>query len=369
MKILLLSRYEPQGASSRMRFYQFLPMLQAAGIECVVSPLLTDSMVSEKYQFGRYAPHKLLKRYLTRIADLLQRHNFDLVWIEKEALPWMPAWLETCLLHNLPYVLDFDDAIFHNYDLNNRPWVRAIFGRRIDRLMCKARLVIAGNDYLAERAIAAKAPWVEVLPTVVDINRYAPKSYIAQTNATLTVPRIVWIGSPSTARYLELVADPLRKIAQKQPFILRIIGIDQLLMPGVEIEILPWSSTTETTYIAECDIGIMPLIDAEWERGKCGYKLIQYMACALPVIASPVGANIQIVRNGENGFLADTSQAWESALQQLLESPSLRASMGQAGRYRAEKRYCIQEVAPRLIHLLKQAKTGQHGRAHFNLCP
>jgi glycosyltransferase involved in cell wall biosynthesis len=140
-------------------------------------------------------------------------------------------------------------------------------------------------------------------------------------------------------------------LAASRPIELRVIGAE-VSIPGVDVQCLPWKEETEAESIAQCDIGIMPLKDSPWERGKCGYKLIQYMACGLPVVASPVGVNVQIVRDGENGFLADGLQDWEIKLSQLLENSPLRSSMGNAGRARVEQEYCVQRVAPRLAQML-----------------
>lgn len=273
-----------------------------------------------------------------------------LLWIEKEALPWFPAWVERALLGKIPYVLDYDDALFHNYDLHPSRAVRAVLGHRIDALMRGARLVIAGNEYLAQRAQEAGARWVEIVPTVIDLDRYHVRGAVSNSEML----RIVWVGSPSTVHYLRLVEESLAELGKRFRFRLRVVGA-KISMSGVDIECLPWSEDSEVASIAECDIGIMPLKDSPWERGKCGYKLIQYMACGLPVVASPVGVNTQIVRDGENGFLADTPEAWERALGQLLQQTSSREAMGRAGRSRVEKEYCVQQVAPRLAMLLKQA--------------
>jgi len=351
MKILFLTRYGQQGASSRMRSMQYLPWFESGGIETVVSPLFDDSMLLRKYRHGGYSSLGLLSVYWRRIHALMGAHQFDLVWIEKEALPWFPVWFEELLLRGKPYVLDFDDAIFHNYDLHRFAWVRRIYGRRIDRLMAGASLVIGGNRYLADRATAAGARWVEVIPTVVDLVRYAAK----QTYSIATKPRIVWVGSPSTAQYLLELAEPLGALAKRQPFTLRIIGGGAITMPGGDVESLPWSAATEAALIAECDVGIMPLRDTPWEQGKCGYKLIQYMACGLPTLASPIGANREVVVEGETGFFVDTANDWVEKMELLLRDTELRQRLGQAGRERVEAEHCLQKTAPRLVRLLTEA--------------
>lgn len=348
MKILLLTRYGSLGASSRLRFLQFLPCLESAGIECIVSPLFDDAALLKKYRQGGYGMLAVLTAYWQRLRVLMALRRYKLVWIEKEALPWLPVWFERVLLRGKPYVLDFDDAIFHNYDLHRFVWVRRLYGKRIDCLMKGSRLVIAGNRYLAERAIAAGAQSVEVIPTVIDLARYVPK----QTYSDLHKPRIVWIGSPSTAQYLLDLVEPLATLARRQSFTLRVIGGGTLTMTGVDVEVLPWSDETEAASIAECDIGIMPLRDTPWEQGKCAYKLIQYMASALPTVASPVGANCEVVADGETGFLADTPITWVEKLECLLCDVALRQRLGLAGRRRVEVEYCLQQTAPKLVRLL-----------------
>jgi len=351
MKILALTRYGRLGASSRLRFLQFLPELEREGLHCTVQAFIDDDMLLTKYRTGAYRIGQLLRAYWERLRQLMRRRQFDLLWIEKEALPWMPAWLERRLVRGVPYVLDFDDAIFHNYDLHAQRLIRTVWGRRIDRLMAGAKLVVAGNRYLAQRAVDAGAPWVEVLPTVIDIERYGAP---VRASPIHTVPRIVWIGSPGTVRYLAALAWPLAALAQRFDFVLRVVG-GKLEMPGVKIECVDWSEETEVASIAGCEVGIMPLTDTPWERGKCGYKLIQYMACGLPVVASPVGVNREIVRDGENGFLAREPGDWVDCLERLLADSGLRQSMGRAGRQRVELEYCVQQAAPRWVTLLQKA--------------
>jgi glycosyltransferase involved in cell wall biosynthesis len=351
MNVLLLTRYGQLGASSRLRSLQYLPALKREGIEVTVQPLISDDLLGERYARGRHDFASLSKVYGARISALLRRQTFDLVWTEKEALPWLPAMLEKLLMGGIPYVLDYDDAIFHGYDMHRYWLVRRTLGRKIDALMRDARLVVSGNDYLAQRARDAGASWVEIIPTVVDLARYD-----LQPHASLdhVMPRIVWIGSPSTVKYIAGLAGPLKKLAQLCDFELRVIG-GVLDMPGVAVKCIPWTEQTEVAEVAACDVGVMPLDDSPWEKGKCGYKLIQYMACGLPVVASAVGANVDIVVHGGNGFLVNDADEWVAALHRLLTSPERRKEMGQAGRKRVEEQYCLQKTGPRLVELLRAA--------------
>ena len=352
LKVLALPKYERLGASSRMRFLQYTPFLEQAGVQVTVNPLLSDALLQARYEHGGYGMASLFQAYVGRLRALWTRKQFDVLWIEKEALPWWPLWLELALLRGVPYVLDYDDAIFHNYDQHPRHWVRRLFGRRLDGLMAKATLVVGGNRYLVQRAQDAGALRAEVLPTVIDLDRYQPKTAEAYSQ-TVGLPCIVWIGSPSTARYLQLLREPLQALAARLPFVLRVIGGGLVDLPGVQVEVVPWTEASEVDNIRACDVGIMPLQDSLWERGKCGYKLIQYMACGLPVVASSVGVNPEIVRNDENGFLASTSDEWLAHLHTLLSDPALRMQMGQEGRRRVEAEYCIQQTGPKMARHLQ----------------
>lgn len=354
MKVLILTRYGRLGASSRLRFLQYLSALNEADIEFDVFPFFSDEMLQKKYKKGSYSLIGILYAYAQRFKVLGRRKNYDLVWIEKEALPWLPSWVEKILLNGSSYVQDFDDAWFHNYDLHRSHLVRRVLGHRLDELMAAAQLVVGGNNYLIDRASTAGAAWTEKVPTVIDLERYP---VVPKNNVAGVLPIIVWIGSPSTVRYLKELAEPLASLAKMAPFKLRVIGA-HLALDGVEVECLPWTEESEVAAIAECDIGVMPLIDSPWERGKCGYKLIQYMACHLPVVASPVGVNKEIVDDGCNGFLAERPKEWIDALCRLLKHPELRIRMGKEGRYRVEKNYCLQVTAPILSKLLIKAAKG-----------
>jgi len=333
---------------------QYLPSLLSASMQITVKPLLSDSMLQSRYNKGSYSLWQLMRAYGGRCWALLWRRRFEVIWIEKEAFPWMPLWMERALLGSGPYVLYFDDAVFHVYDQHPHRYVRRFYGRRLDQLMANAALVVSGNQYLAQRARHAGAKRVVVVPTVIDIDRYPLTSLESRGSlASDGLPRIVWIGSPSTVSYLRGLQGPLQTLARSVPFVLRVIGGGNIEMPGVRVESIRWSEDTEAQEIAACDVGVMPLVDSAWERGKCGYKLIQYMACGLPVVASNVGVNVEIVRHGVNGMLINSEQEWVAALGTLLGDQLLRARMGMEGRRRVEIDYCVQRTGPLMVELLR----------------
>lgn len=353
MNVLLLSRYGRLAPSSRLRSSQYLPYLRAHGVRVTVAPLLGDDYVRDLYAGRGPKLASVAMAYFRRLGSLVRSNHFDLVWIEYELFPWLPAWGETFLSRfGVPYVVDYDDAIYHRYDRHPSRLVQRLLGRKIDNVMCRAALVIAGNQYLADRARESGAHRVEILPTVVDLDRY-PVRDKGKRHAVFTIG---WIGSPATAGYLDLVSDALRETVKSGGARVVLVGSGPIALKGIASEVFPWSEAREATDISAFDAGIMPLPDTPWTRGKCGYKLIQYMACALPVVASPVGVNTGIVEHGATGFLARNRKEWVEALAALQRNPGLRARMGAAGRKRVEEQYCLEVTAKQLCSLLRSAE-------------
>ena len=355
VNILLLGRYEKLGASSRYRSYQYVPYLQQLGHRIHVAPLLSDLYLRRLYARQSLPLLDVAASYVRRVFHLLRSGSYDLIWIEYEALPWIPYSIESFLqAGRTPYLVDLDDAVFHRYDLNPSRLIRSILGEKIDRVMRDAALVIAGNSYLAERAKKAGASQVAILPTVVDLEKY-PVVAIPK-NEVFTVG---WIGSPSTVHYLSEIRGALKTLSHKGAVRLVTIGADPGPLEGVSTEMRPWNEETEVEEMLKFDVGIMPLKDSPWERGKCGHKLIQYMACSRPVVASPVGVNREIVEHGFNGFLATGSEEWMEALSTLKANAPLRLAMGAAGRKKVEQSYCSRITAPRLASLLADIMKGR----------
>ncbi|MBI4548209.1 MAG: glycosyltransferase family 4 protein [Ignavibacteriae bacterium] len=352
MKILLLSRYGSMGASSRYRSYQYVPLLRKQGWDITVAPLLDDTYVRSRYFGGRISLLHVVRAYTQRVWKLLRAKQYDLIWLEYEALPWIPNIFESLLFgFKVPYVVDYDDAVFHRYDQHPCGIIRRLLGKKINRVMSGSSMVIAGNEYIAERAYRVGALRVEILPTVVDLNRYplAPLS----DNGMYTIG---WIGSPMTSHYLKIIQPALEEISRTVMAKVVAVGAGALELMHVPLEVRPWSETTEVQEIQKLQVGIMPLPDSPWERGKCGLKLIQYMACGKPVVASPVGVNTQLVEHGVNGFLASSQDDWLTALTTLGNNGTLRRQMGMAGRKKVETHYCLQVTAPKLLQLLCAAK-------------
>jgi glycosyltransferase involved in cell wall biosynthesis len=303
---------------------------------------------------------RVVASYGRRMAALLQVRSYDLVWLEKEALPWMPAWLESILLKGVSYVVDYDDAWFHRYDQQRSSLLRAFLGGKIDAVMRKASVVVVGNDYLARHARQSGAGKIVLIPTSIDLVRYPSASPLDQSAKPAESPVVVgWIGTPVTAPYLALIEPALRAVVKDMPAALRIIGAEPpAVFEGLNAETTPWSEATEIPNILDLDIGIMPLADTPWEQGKCAYKLLQIMAAGRPVIASAVGANCQVVQHGVNGFLATSTGEWVAALKSLISDPALRHRLGAAGRQTVEHGYSTQKALALLVSVLKDAIGG-----------
>jgi glycosyltransferase involved in cell wall biosynthesis len=352
MQILALTRYERLGSSSRVRFYQYFPYLQANGVTILREPFFSNNYLQRLYAGHGVSVRDVLWSYIRRLAALARSSSFDLLWIEKELLPLFPAGLEALLqIFKIPYVVDYDDAVFHRYEMHSNLLIRIFLKQKIDHVMRHATLVIAGNEYLADRAIKAGATRVELLPSVVDVNQYVLK----ETLAAPTV-EVGWIGSPVTVPNLGLMRDAVSALHREIKFHMVLIGAgDADPFPNIPTSKFPWNEKSELSIGQSFDIGVMPLIDGPFERGKCGYKLVQYMAGGIPVIASPVGVNRQIVEPGINGYLAESTEDWLVALRDLMNNVSKRAKMGQAGRQKAEQMYNLQVTAPKLMNLLSSA--------------
>jgi glycosyltransferase involved in cell wall biosynthesis len=345
--LLLLTRHSALGSSSRLRLMAYRPWLEAAGFSVEVSPFFDDAYLRALYANGHAPLTGILRAYARRWRKLLTLRRYRLLWIEKELFPFLPGAVDGLLPRlGVPYVLDYDDATFHRYDLHASRLVRRLLGRRLVPLLRGARMVTAGNAYLAAYARDAGAGDVRELPTVVDPAHYAPAA--DPPGGTL---RVGWIGSPSTARYLALVREPLRRLATERAVRLVVIGSHDIPAMDVPVEYHDWSADTESALLGTLHLGIMPLTDGPWERGKCGYKLIQYMACGKPVIASPVGVNDEIV-TPDVGLLAADDAQWLAALRRLGADAALRHRLGSAGRALVERSYSLEARGPQLAKWL-----------------
>jgi len=334
MRILFLPKYSRQGASSRYRIWQYVPLFERAGHEIEVQPLLDDGYLGELYGKGRRGWRWLASGYGRRLLGAFRFGRFDAIVCEQEMLPFLPAFVELGMQRSAArFFVDYDDAAYANYA--RWPWLRG----KIARIMAAAETVVVGNTHLLGYA-QQFARRVRVIPTVVDLAGYPNHRQIGESDKV----RVGWIGTPITAKYVRAVIPVMERLQRahlKLEF--RLIGAGKgFSCNGLRAEVPAWSRETESELLRGCDIGIMPLPETEFMRGKCGLKLIQYMACGLPVVASPVGVNREIVEEGRNGYLASSEEEWFAKLDRLIGDAELRMNLGKAGREKVEGGYTLE---------------------------
>jgi glycosyltransferase involved in cell wall biosynthesis len=335
MRLLMLPRYGPKGANSRYRLWQYVPLLQMAGLRVDVKPMLGDDYLEQLYERGRRPLWPTVKGYLKSIIRTLHARSYDAVVLDQELVPYFPSVFERLLRNLNPrLIVDYDDAAYFKY--LKLPILRS----KIARVMSLAQTVVVGNHHLAQYARQFSSH-VTIIPTVVDHLKYKPR----REHAPQDMVRICWIGTPITAvKFLKPKLPMFLGLKRRFPNLqFRFVGCgDNIEFNSLGVDQRTWSETTEAIDISECDIGIMPLQDDEFERGKCGLKLLQYMAAGLPVVASPVGENRYIVEDGRNGFLAADEPAWVRSLELLIRDHHLRAEFGRLGRKKVEEKYSLQ---------------------------
>jgi glycosyltransferase involved in cell wall biosynthesis len=350
MRILFFPEYDTMGASSRYRIYQYLPYLSESDLNFNVSFLFSNKYITALYSNSKYLYLIAFKCYIKRFFSFFRVLNYDLIVIEKELFPYIPAYFEWLLkVFRKKYIVDYDDAIFHHYDLNRNRIVKYFLRDKIKKVIKYSSAVIVGNNYLYEYAIKWNKN-VIMIPSVVSSNLYnSVKSENKENNFV-----IGWIGSPTTSYYLLPLIEVFRKL-QNPHIKFKFIGVDKKIVNhfnGISVELVDWNPETEISDIKSFSVGIMPLNDTPWSRGKCGFKLIQYMACGIPVVASSVGANCDIVINDYTGFLAENNDDWFKYLNLLSKDLVLQKRMGEAGLSIFEDKYSVEIVKTDYLKIL-----------------
>ena len=349
MKVLYLTKYTRLAGSSRMRSYQHFPYLEKAGMQVTVKPFFDDAYLKDFYA-GKKNISAVLKSYVKRLGVLFSICSYDRVVIEKEIFPFLPALAEWMLkLLGIQYIVDYDDAIFHNYDQSSNPIIKKFLGNKIANVMRFSGTVVAGNQYLADYAARSGAKNIEIIPTVIDLERYPVKQ---NTDADQFI--VGWIGTKTTfEKHLLPCKDWIKALQIQDPNIrFHIVGITEDMDLGKNVQYIRWTEETEVAEILKMDIGLMPLQDSKWEKGKCAYKLIQYAACGIPGVASDVGMNREVTVPGETGILASADEEWIQAIKTLKSNTELRHQMGRNARKKVEERYCIQQTSTKWKEIL-----------------
>lgn len=336
----------------RYRIEQWEPLLRERGVEITYEPFECEELNALLYQPG-FLGRKMrlvasgLRRRLTAVRNA---RNFDLVYVFREAALLGPPIFERFVYQSgVPMVFDFDDAIFVSYRSPSNGYLSYLKFAGKTKTICRmASHVMVGNPYLADYARRYNHH-VTVVPTTIDTDQY-----LRAPRPEPNVPVIGWTGSYSTLQHLDTLRSVFQRLAQRHAFQLKVIGsTSDYKIEGVQVESIKWRSKTEVEDLSNIDIGVMPLPDDPWSRGKCGLKALQFMALGIPTICSPVGVNSEIIQDNQNGLLADSEDDWVEKLSGLLQSGELRQRLGQAGRATVHEKYSAKTQAPRVYEVFK----------------
>lgn len=351
-RILFVAAHRPdRSPSQRYRFEQFTDHWQRHGFTHEYAWLIGPDDDRIFYSPGRFLAKAqfFVRSWFRRRAQVARARDFDLIMVQREAFMTGSTRFERQLaLSGVPLIYDFDDAVWHLdvSDANrNLRWLKD--PAKTGRIIALADRVIAGNGYLAEYAKRYN-PRVEVIPTVIDTEQYTPNGDPVATHGPVVIG---WTGSYTSLAHLKQQEPMLHALYRQwgDRIRFRVISDRDLTVEGLPIENIRWSSAREAQDLASIDIGIMPLPNDEWSRGKCGFKGLQYMGMGKAVVLSAVGVNKEIVQHGVNGMLANTQAEWLQALGQLIADADLRTRMGQEARRTVEEHYSVRAWRDRYL--------------------
>jgi glycosyltransferase involved in cell wall biosynthesis len=338
----------------RFRIEQWEPILRENGIEITYAPFETDELRSILYRTGHTLDKitTVTREMSRRRRELNAAGDFDLVYLFREAALMGPPWFERKMARSgVPIVFDFDDAIFVSYKSPSNGYLSYLkFPAKTAEICRLSAHIMAGNQYLADYSREYNNN-VTIVPTTIDTDKYTVANH-SPDDKPLTIG---WSGSFSTIQHLDTLREVLSQLASSEQFRLRVIGTSEYQIDGVDVEPLAWRAESEVADLSEIDIGIMPLPDDNWSKGKCGLKALQYMALGVPTVCSPVGVNSTIITDGVNGYLAGGADEWLQKLKLLIHDPSLRQKIGLAGRDTVEQRYSAKVIAPKVVEIFQRA--------------
>jgi glycosyltransferase involved in cell wall biosynthesis len=355
MKVLAVvpSLYDTS-PGQRFRIEQWEPILLEGGVEITYAPFETEELKAVLHSSGQVLAKigAVARNIKLRRDELKSIRDYDLVYLFREAaLLGPPSFERTIARSGVPVVFDFDDAVFHSYKSPSNGYLSYLkFPGKTAEICRLSAQIMAGNRYLADYA-SKHSKWVTIVPTTIDTDKYRPIERSAEPER-LTIG---WSGSFSTIQHLDTIRDVLQELATTEAFRLRVIGTPSYELPGVDVDAVPWKSETEIDDLAEFDIGLMPLPDDNWSKGKCALKALQYMALGIPSICSPVGVNSTIIQDGKNGFLAGSTAEWLEKIKHLMHSAELRQKLGRAGRETVEQEYSAKMIAPGVLEIFHSA--------------
>jgi len=357
-KVLILVAHRPgRSPSQRYRFEQYLPFLQQNGFEFTWSPLLNEADDKLFYSQGNFLKKLLilLKGILIRLSDKKFFATHDIIFIQREATFFGTSYFEKrAFKSGKKVIFDFDDAIWlEDTSPGNKKWAWVKNPKKFEANVAFAHKIIAGNNYLAQKAKGFSKAEVSVIPTTVDTAFHIPKPEL-RNKEKITIG---WSGSFSTIKHFEEIIPVLKELVKKHPNKLqfKIVGDENYRNDELNIKGIAWAEKTEVDEINGFDIGIMPLPNDEWAKGKCGLKALTYMACEVPVVMSGVGVNVEIAESG-SAMIANTKNEWLNALEELITSKDKRAQLGKKGRQSVIEKYSAEKNKEMYLRLFTDLK-------------
>ncbi|MDX2003527.1 MAG: glycosyltransferase [Chitinophagales bacterium] len=354
MRILFIVPYPTGRApSQRFRFEQYYPLLTEKGYQYEIAPFLSESTWKILYTPGNKLNKALgiMVGFWKRFLLLFGLGKYDWIFIHREASPIGPPIFEWIIAKVLgkKIIYDFDDAIWlPNTSENNRIVADIKWHSKVGSICKWAYKVSCGNDYLCDYARQFN-PNVVLNPTTIDTEHHHNK---VKQHREGEIPVLGWTGTHSTIQYLDMVVPILQKLESQLNFRFVVISNRKPDIQLASLEYIEWSKATEIEDLLRFDVGIMPLTEDKWAKGKCGFKALQYMALGIPAITSPVGVNTKIVDAGINGFLCDNSQEWEQAINTLLMNPQMRISFGRKAREKIENHFSVRANSSNFLSLV-----------------
>jgi glycosyltransferase involved in cell wall biosynthesis len=340
-KVLVLCHHRlNRSPGQRYRYEQYIPFLEKNGFVFTISNLLNEKDDKAFYSKGKYFRKFLiyLKSWKIRIADWVKANQYDIIFIYRDALITGSTFFEKKFAKTRAKIIyDFDDAIWlHGVSDANSKFSFLKNPDKTKKIIQLSDIVIVGNQFLASYALQFNKN-VVIIPSTINTGEYKSKPF----NTDKEEVCIGWTGSPTTIKHFVTAIPVLKKIKTKygSKISFKIIGDQSYYCSDLNTQGIPWSAATEVDDLLSLDIGIMPLPDNEWERGKCGMKGLQYMGLGIPTVMSPIGANKEIIQNGANGYLPDTQEDWIDILSNLIENKALRQKIGYAGRKTVVEKY------------------------------
>jgi glycosyltransferase involved in cell wall biosynthesis len=339
----------------RVRIELWATFLEEAGWTVEFLPFEDDNLHNILYRsgstFGK-AKH-LFGCYRRRLRQVLNGFSADVIFVYREAALVGPALIERLAARQrIPIIYDIDDPVFLFYRSPVNGWASILkFPRKTHKLFRLSTRVLAINHLIGDYA-AKYNPAVEIMPNCVDTDYYKP----LPARSVRKKAQLVWIGSHSTMSNLETIARPLARLQANHDSPFLVIGSGEINLPGVKADFRQWSAETEVSDLQQGDIGLLPLIEGSWNNWKFFYKLVQYMAIGLPVVAQKMGSNSEVIENGVNGFLVETEEEWFEKLDLLASNEELRRKIGAAARQTVEERFSTRIQMPRLIEIFEKVR-------------